>query len=64
MDVLVPPDWLSVLETQGLPWWFTGKESASVEEGRATHSSILAWRIPWTEEPGNYSSQGHVVGHD
>ena len=23
-----------------------------LEEGRATHSSILAWRIPWTEEPG------------
>ena len=25
----------------------------------ATHSSILAWRIPWTEEPGAYSPQGH-----
>ena len=24
----------------------------------ATHSSILAWRIPWTEEPGGYSPQG------
>ena len=24
-------------------------------EGMATHSSILAWRIPWTEEPGGYS---------
>ena len=28
-----------------------GREDA-LEEGRATHSSILAWRIPWTEEPG------------
>ena len=27
--------------------------------GRATLSSILAWRIPWTEEPEGYSSQGH-----
>ena len=27
-----------------------------LEEGMATHSSIVAWRIPWTEEPG--SSQG------
>ena len=28
-----------------------------LEEGMATHSSILAWRIPWTEEPGvGYSS--------
>ena len=25
-----------------------------LEEGMATHSSILAWRIPWTEEPGGY----------
>ena len=31
-----------------------------LEEGRATHSSILAWRIPWTEEPsGLYSLWGH-----
>ena len=26
-----------------------------LEEGTATHSSILAWRIPWTEEPGRLS---------
>jgi len=25
----------------------------------ATHSSILAWRIPWTEEPGGLQSRGH-----
>ena len=31
-----------------------------LEEGRATHSSILAWRIPWTEEAGGlYSPWGH-----
>ena len=30
-----------------------------LEEGMATHSSILAWRIPWTEEPGSYSPWGH-----
>ena len=29
-----------------------------VEEGRATHSSILAWRTPWTEEPGGLSPWG------
>ena len=28
------------------------------EEGMATHSSILAWRIPWTEEPGGLQSMG------
>ena len=26
-----------------------------LEKGMATHSSTLAWRIPWTEEPGGYS---------
>ena len=29
------------------------------EEGTATHSSILAWRILWTEEPGGLQSMGH-----
>ena len=36
-----------------------------LEEGMATHSSILAWRIPWTEEPGGLPSMGSQrVGHD
>ena len=36
-----------------------------LEEGMATHSSILAWRLPWTEEPGGLQSMGpHRVGHD
>ena len=30
-----------------------------LEKGRATHRSILAWRIPWTEETGGYSPEGH-----
>ena len=29
-----------------------------LEKGTATHSSILAWRIPWTEEPGRLQSMG------
>ena len=29
-----------------------------LEEGMATHTSILAWRIPWTEEPGGLQSMG------
>ena len=34
-------------------------------EGMATHSSILAWKIPWTEEPGGLQSMGSQrVGHD
>ena len=36
-----------------------------LEEGMATHSSILAWRIPWTEEPSRLQSMGsHSVRHD
>ena len=36
----------------------------SLGEGMATHSSILAWRIPWREEPGGLQSVGlHRVGH-
>ena len=30
-----------------------------LEKGMATHSSIIAWRIPWTEEPGGLQSKGH-----
>ena len=36
-----------------------------LEEGMAPHSSIPAWRIPWTEEPGRLQSIGsQTVGHD
>ena len=36
-----------------------------VEDSIATHSSILAWRIPWTEEPGRLQSMGSQrVRHD
>ena len=36
----------------------------SLEKGLTTHSSILAWRIPWTEEPGGLSPWGCRVGWD
>ena len=57
----------------GLPWWLSGKESACqcrrhrrcgfnqeypLRKGMATCSSILAWRIPWTEEPSGYNPRG------
>ena len=36
-----------------------------LEDGRATNSSILAWRIPWTEKPGGLQSMGlQRVRHD
>ena len=41
-----------------------GQEDA-LEKGMATHSSILAWRILWIEEPGGLQSMGSQrVGHD
>ena len=43
---------------------YLGQED-SLEKEMATHSSILAWRIPWTEEPGGLQSMGSQrVGHD
>ena len=35
-----------------------------LERGMATHSSILAWRSPWTEPPGGLQSMGRRVRHD
>ena len=37
--------------------WSLGQEDP-LEKGMAAHSSILAWRIQWTEEPGGYSPRG------
>ena len=63
----------------GFPHGSVGKETAhsagdlgltldwedSLEEGMATHSSLLAWRISWTEEPGGLQSMGSQrVRHD
>ena len=43
---------------------YLGQENP-LKEGMATHSSILAWRIPWTEEPGGLQFIGSQrVGHD
>ena len=58
----------------GFPGGSDGKESACnagdlgsipgledpLEEGMAIHSSILAWKIPWTEEPGGLQPMGHT----
>ena len=59
----------------GFPGSSDGKEAAcnaadlgcedSLEEGMATQSSVLAWRIPWTEEPGGLQSmESQRVGHN
>ena len=55
-----------------LPWWLDGKKSScnagdpgstpgledTLEKGLAIHSSILAWRIQWAEEPGGLQFMG------
>ena len=46
----------SACNARDLVWSFGWKDP--LEEGMATHSSILAWRIPWTEEPGGLQSMG------
>ena len=54
---------------QGFPGGSEGKASAynvgdPLEKGMATHSSTLAWKIPWTEKPGRLESMGSQrVGH-
>ena len=55
---------LPVQETSETQVRSLGQEEP-LEEEMATHSSILAWRIPWTEEPGRFVSMGSQrVGHD
>ena len=54
----------SLLATQETQVWFLGQEDPQEEE-MAIHSSILAWKIPWTEEPGRLQSKGlQRVGQD
>ena len=48
---LLAEEELVLQETQEMWVQSLGREDP-LEEGMATHSSILAWRMPWTEEPG------------
>ena len=51
-------------ETQEMWVQSLGQEDP-LEEEMATHTKILAWKIPWTEEPGELPSMGsHRVGND
>ena len=55
---------LAIHEPQQLWVQFLGREDP-LEEFMASHSSILAWRITWTEEPGGLQSTGsQSVRHD
>ena len=54
----------AIQEQKEMPVRSLGWED-TLEKGMATHSSILAWRIPWTEEPGRLQSIGSQrVRHD
>ena len=56
-----------MMRVQGRDLWgkLNGEEGCEVEKEMATHSSILALKIPWTEEPGGLQSMGlQRVGHD
>ena len=54
----------NLLETQET-WVRSLGQEDPLEKDMATHSSILAWRIPWTEEPGGLQSMGSQrEGHD
>ena len=45
-------------------WVWSLSQEDPQEKEMATQSSILAWKIPWTEEPGQLQSMGRRVGHD
>ena len=63
----------------GLPWWLRGEKSTCnagnetwirclsgedpLEKEMATHSSVLVWEIPWTEEPGKLQSTRSQKSH-
>ena len=56
---------LKHLPTMQETWVQSLGQKDPLEKEMATHSSILAWRIPWTEEPDRLQSTGlQRVGHD
>ena len=62
--VIVVKTYLPMQEIQEV-WVESLGQEDPLEEEMATHSSILAWEIPWTEEPGGLQSMGSQrVGHD
>ena len=56
----------SKVEDKGMTWGQLAPfMSSKLEKEMATHSSVLAWRMPWTEKPGRLQSMGsHRVRHD
>ena len=71
---MIPKSWVSLSREEGLPLWLSEHrrpgfdpwvENITRRRGMATLSSILAWRIQWTKEPGGLQLMGtQRVGHD
>ena len=56
---------LKTIHTMGAALYTHPPIHMNSEKAMATHSSTLAWKIPWTEEPGRLQSMGSLrVGHD
>ena len=59
------PQMVKHLPTMWKTWVQSLGQEDPLEKAMATHSSTLAWKIPWTEEPGRLQSMGRRrVGHD
>ena len=53
------------MDRKKIQYAYTNSKKSRVEKEMATHSSVLAWRVPATGEPGGLPSMGsHRVGHD
>ena len=69
-NIMYPVTILVAQTAKNLPamretWVQSLDQEDPLEKGTTTHSSILAWRIPWTEEPGGLQSMGlQRVRHD
>ena len=56
---------LPVVQEMQETWFLSLDQEYPLEEGKGPDSTILVWRIPWTEEPGGLQSMGlQIVGHD
>ena len=58
------PGWMKHKLELGLPGEIAITSDMQTEKAMATHSSTVAWKIPWMEEPGEPSMGSHRVGHE
>ena len=64
-EVLVLMEMFCILTVSIVTWCYSFARCYYLEKAMAPHYSTLAWKIPWTEEPGRLQSMGfRRVGHD